>query len=240
MRIAVFSDIHANNIALKEVLNDAGQFNIDHLFILGDIIGYYYWPDDVLELLSIYSSFDFIKGNHEAMLKEVLENKIEINMIKSRFGTGIEKTIAKLTADQQDFLINLPGEKHININGCKFLLCHGSPFDMNRYVYPDSDFPLLKKCAVSGFDFVFMGHTHHPFCFHHNNITVANPGSVGQPRDIGNLASYLIVDTDNKTLVFRRIPFDINPIMKECMKNDPDKPFLREIFLRNAKFYGVS
>jgi diadenosine tetraphosphatase ApaH/serine/threonine PP2A family protein phosphatase len=38
---------------------------------------------------------------------------------------------------------------------------------------------------------------------------LVNPGSVGQPRDGNPASSYLMVDTDANTAVFRRVAYDI-------------------------------
>jgi diadenosine tetraphosphatase ApaH/serine/threonine PP2A family protein phosphatase len=36
-----------------------------------------------------------------------------------------------------------------------------------------------------------------------------NPGSVGQPRDGDPASSYLVVDTEARTVEFRRVRYDI-------------------------------
>lgn len=236
MRVAVLSDIHANSIALERVLQDIRRLSVGHLIILGDTIGYYYCPDKALDLLGSFMSIDLIAGNHEHMLKSVIESQSKINQITSKYGSGISKAIEKLTADQQNYLTNQPSERQINIDGCKIFVCHGSPFDNNEYVYPDASRLLLERCALSDFSFVFMGHTHYPFCFQNNSTMVINPGSVGQPRDIGNLAAYAIIDTQNRSMIFRRVPFDIKPIIKECEKYDPNLRYLKDVLMRNSTF----
>ena len=39
---------------------------------------------------------------------------------------------------------------------------------------------------------------------------LVNVGSVGQPRDDDNRSCYAIIDTDAKTLQYRRVEYDIN------------------------------
>jgi len=51
MKIAVISDIHGNHYALSSVLDDCKKNEIELLFVLGDIVGYYYHPEIVLEML---------------------------------------------------------------------------------------------------------------------------------------------------------------------------------------------
>jgi len=44
MRIALFSDIHANLPALQAVLADMDTQNLDNIYCLGDLVGYAPWP----------------------------------------------------------------------------------------------------------------------------------------------------------------------------------------------------
>ncbi len=45
MKIAILSDIHGNQYALKQVLDCARRDDIEKIFILGDFVGYYYSPE---------------------------------------------------------------------------------------------------------------------------------------------------------------------------------------------------
>jgi hypothetical protein len=51
IRIALFSDVHANLPALEAVLDDIGALRVDARFVLGDLVGYAPWPNEVLERL---------------------------------------------------------------------------------------------------------------------------------------------------------------------------------------------
>jgi predicted phosphodiesterase len=51
MRIALFSDVHSNVPALEAVLDDIAEVGIDARYVLGDLVGYAPWPDEVLERL---------------------------------------------------------------------------------------------------------------------------------------------------------------------------------------------
>ena len=50
-KIAVLSDIHGNSAALQAVLQEICRWNIEECFILGDLIGYYHRPLEVLRFL---------------------------------------------------------------------------------------------------------------------------------------------------------------------------------------------
>lgn len=234
MKIAVLSDIHANIYALRAVLKDCALFDIKSFFILGDLIGYYYWPKEVLDTIDKLASVDIVLGNHEVFLKESLENKLRRSEIKKKYGSGIEYAMNTLSDKQKSMLLSLPPSKIKMIDGIKFLLCHGSPSSTDQYIYPTTNADELNQCAVSSVDFVFMGHTHYPFINCYNKTILANPGSVGQPRDIGNLASYLIIDTENKSIIFRRVAFNIEKLIEMAIKVDPALEYLQKTFSRNV------
>ena len=67
MKIGLLGDIHGNRYALDAVLTSARLFGIERLLITGDLIGYYFWPREVLELLTPWN-FTAVYGNHESML----------------------------------------------------------------------------------------------------------------------------------------------------------------------------
>ena len=90
-KIAVLSDIHGNSTALRAVLRDLHHQQIEECFILGDLIGYYYRPLEVLRLLDESNiSCQMIRGNHERMLERVLRDELKWEDIRSRYGHGTE------------------------------------------------------------------------------------------------------------------------------------------------------
>jgi predicted phosphodiesterase len=48
MRIALFSDIHANLPALQAFFKDVDQRKPDAIYCLGDLVGYNSWPNEVI------------------------------------------------------------------------------------------------------------------------------------------------------------------------------------------------
>ena len=115
MKIAVISDIHGNYDALVEVLKKAKKEKIEHLLILGDIVGYYYHPDKILDLLSDWN-FDMIKGNHENILEDLIANPLLGETTRLKYGSGHNEAINKLTDKQLDFLKGLPETKSVQFD----------------------------------------------------------------------------------------------------------------------------
>ena len=48
MRIALFSDIHANLPALEACLQSIEEQKPDAIYCLGDLVGYNIWPNEVI------------------------------------------------------------------------------------------------------------------------------------------------------------------------------------------------
>lgn len=231
MKIAVISDIHGNHVALEAVLKAARKSGAEKLFVLGDCVGYYYHPDAVFQMVAEWDSH-LIAGNHEQMLRTSMQNPERAREIRHAYGSGIDRAIARLAPEVLREVEDLPATQTVNIEGVHCLLAHGSPRDSGEYVYPDSPEERLQQCAVSPAHFVFIGHTHYPFSYQNNGITVANVGSVGQARDKGGLASWVMLDTKTRVLVFKHTPYDVAPVIAEAAKIDPQLPYLVEVLQR--------
>ena len=65
---------------------------------------------------------------------------------------------------------------------------------------------IAKRLNVA---YVLLGHTHVQGMQVCNDVTVVNPGSVGQPRDGDPRAAFLLFDTDAGTVTLRRCEYDI-------------------------------
>lgn len=51
MRVALIADVHANLPALQAVWGDIDRRGVDEVICLGDLVGYYPWPNEVIEFV---------------------------------------------------------------------------------------------------------------------------------------------------------------------------------------------
>lgn len=232
MKIAVISDIHGNNYALNEVLKAAKSDNAEHLLVLGDICGYYYHADKVWRAI-LQWNYDFIKGNHERILRQLINGEIDHEQNRLKYGSGHKYALDKMTTAEIDQLIAAPDVMEVIIDHVKIKMCHGSPMDPDQYLYPDTEVEILNLCNENEFDFVLVGHSHYPFAYRNKNSTLINVGSVGQSRAIGGLASWAMINTKNKTFEIRQTPYDTKELINEVEMNDPDVSYLKSILTRN-------
>jgi len=232
MKIAVLADIHGNHYGLFQVLQEARKEQVEKLFILGDIIGYYYHPDKVLGLLSEWE-YIFIKGNHEELLSKILAGELDIKVLQEKYGSGHRAAISSLSSSQLEKLIKSPEKLLIEIEGLKILMSHGSPWDKNLYLYPDTDEKILNMASETGADIVLIGHSHYQFLHNHKNTVLLNPGSVGQSRSTGGLADWAIINTKNKVIQLRSTLYDTTSLITEVNETDPENAYLKNVLTRN-------
>jgi diadenosine tetraphosphatase ApaH/serine/threonine PP2A family protein phosphatase len=218
MRYLLVSDIHGNLQAFKAVLEDAPPGL--PIWCLGDLVGYGPNPNECIELLQ---SFDHecIVGNHDWAAMD----KVDPDDFNPDAKRAVQWTRDQLAPDSIAYLESLPPRL---IKG-KFTLVHGSPRD------PIWEYILHAQTACTNFAHLktphcLVGHTHVPIQFsladdeHICDLerfpenrprafgqrrVIINPGSVGQPRDGDARASYAILDTEELTLEYRRVSYDI-------------------------------
>jgi putative phosphoesterase len=233
MKVAVFADIHANIFALEAALLNCEAEGVEHFIVAGDLVGYYYWPQLVVRRLMSDGRFTCIRGNHEDIFEETLVCSRAAEKSRKKYGTGYDVCRDYLSKDELDWLLHLPANTEIDIEGVHFAVYHGSPAAADEYVYPDAAADVLKRCFVSR-DITVLGHTHYPMLHESNGRILINPGSIGQPRDYGGHASYALVDLDNYEIDFKRISYDVSPLISEAMTRDPSLKYLHEILSRRV------
>jgi len=112
------------------------------------------------------------------------------------------------------------------------LLCHGSPWDRDEYVYPDSDDQSLSRYANLNIKWVIQGHTHYPMYKQIGDVVMINPGSVGQPRNRQSCAQWALLDTYSGKVKYFCEQYDLSIVVEESKKRHPEIPYLADILER--------
>ncbi len=234
MKIAILSDIHGNDYALRAVLNEIEKLGIDKILFLGDYIGYYYNANIIMDLIKHYDK-EMIKGNHELLLEQSLNNNVNFVGNKNKYGSGIEYARMSLSTGQIDNLIQLPEKKNLEIDRLKILICHGSPWNVWEYIYPDTSEKIKKKCLDYNADFVFIGHSHYSFIYKNNNKVLINVGSVGQNREVGGIANWGLLNTNKNICIIKETPYNTKKLVNQATKIDPKHKYLVNVLNRKPK-----
>jgi len=232
MKIGLLADIHANAHALEAVLASARQKEVEKLLCCGDYVGYYYEPDRVMEMLDDWD-WTGVQGNHEALMFDWMagNNRDEV---KCKYGSGISVATEKLAGEKFEALRQMSGMVKLDIDNKEVILCHGSPWDNDLYVYPNADSGTVNRLFKHDpeFDLLVFGHTHYPVNWEQGGRKIINPGSVGQSRDRKCGAAWAVWDSDTNDVMFCREEYDTQPVIEMCKQYDPEIPYLIDVLGR--------
>lgn len=228
MRYLIISDIHANLVAFEAVLQDAeGEW--DHIWCLGDIVGYGPNPNECMALLRQHKHLS-LSGNHDwAVL-----GKLDIESFNNEARKAIRWTQQVIEDETRSYLEQLPP---LTVEE-PFTLAHASP---RRPVW---EYILDESSAAQNFShfetpYCLVGHTHVPLLFVQDGLgfsraslpaygeqvslgedrLIINPGSVGQPRDSDPRAAYGLLDMEAMTWEHRRVGYDVVETQKRMREH---------------------
>ena len=242
---AVLSDIHSNLEALTTVLADIDKRGIKTIYCLGDVVGYGPNPRECLDLI-IEKTKWCVLGNHDyAVFYEPTNFNYGAEQASFWSRNVLESKDKEQRRDRRwRFLGNLPMRRTLNskLRNCSATMdfVHASPRrPINEYIFPDDVYtnPLKVRLLFERVKHIcFVGHTHMPGVFldepdfylpaELNDVypiidderAIINIGSVGQPRDKDNRASYVYVNENN--VHFVRLEYNLQTTMKKIMAID--------------------
>jgi predicted phosphodiesterase len=237
---AIISDIHSNLEALTAVFSDIESRGIKTIYCLGDVIGYGPNPKECLDLI-IEKTKWCVLGNHDyAVFYE--PTNFNYGAEQASFWTRevLETEEKKESRDQRwSFLGTLPMRRTLKTKAgdtqAVIDFIHASPRrPINEYIFPDDVYtnPVKVRLLFERIEHIcFVGHTHLPGVFLEEpdfylpdelgNVyplikgekAIINIGSVGQPRDKDNRASYVCVDENE--VHFVRLEYDFETTIKK-------------------------
>ena len=231
MKIALIGDIHGNADALEAVLTCASERGVDFYLITGDLVGYYYQPKRVVEIVRDLPGVA-VRGNHEDMLFRCQTSATERALVRSKYGAGIDVALDILAESDLQWLRALPKSREIDLGGRTLLLAHGAPWDTDVYIYPDAASDVWARLADLDAEIIVLGHTHYQFDTEISKTMVINPGSVGQPRDRKPGAAWSLLDTRRMKVSHFRAQYDTQPLIEEARQRDPHLPYLQTVLTR--------
>lgn len=230
MKLGIFSDIHGNLPAFERIYHFLKKESCDRYLFLGDICGYYFQQNEVIDILREIPNLSCLAGNHDVLFLSSYENPTVMENYTGRFGKSFEILKDNLTSENLDFLKHLPLQ--IKIKEEAIACFHGSPWSfIEEYVYLDAD---MERFDSLPYKAVFLGHTHRPMEVVRKNageIKIINPGSVGQPRD-GGWPSFAIYDTETRKSQIKRVKFNIDAIIDDTKRRNDPNPYLLDVMMR--------
>ena len=238
MKIALFSDIHANLPALEAFFKSVEEQKHDAIYCLGDLVGYNIWPNEIINEIR-KRGIPTIAGNYDQGVGLSSNDcgcayKTEDDKVLGAASINFTNSIVKI--DERNYLRTLPAhikiEFQLNKIACNLLLVHGSPRKINEYLFEDrEEDSMLRIMDQANADILCFGHTHKPFHRILSSPSAAgitykhaiNIGSVGKPKDGDPRGGYVLLtiesnlDLTNKNAVqvqFVRFQYDVEKAAK--------------------------
>ncbi len=225
MRLAIFSDIHANLEALEAVLADANKRKCTHFVCLGDVVGYNANPHECVDRIRKLEC-PIVKGNHDEQAS-LPESSSDFNELAER---AIKWTRDNLTEEDKQWLRELPLQRQVR----DFTIVHATLDTPEQWGYVFSNLDAAASLTYQHTTVCFFGHTHIPMVFirddgvrreriEHIRIEPTkkyfiNMGSVGQPRDGNWRAAYCTYDIENNLVEQLRVKYDVAVAQKKIIK----------------------
>lgn len=216
MKIALFSDIHANLPALEAFFKDVENHQPDAMYCLGDLVGYNIWPNEVINEIR-KRRIPTIAGNYDQGIGLMSDE------CGCAYKTETENDLGKISISYTNWLVRPEERKylrtlpaHINVefqlnkDKLNLLLVHGSPRKINEYLFEDRDEKsLLRIMEQADADIMCFGHTHKPYHrilptrpsgnIHYRHAI--NIGSVGKPKDGDPRGSYVLLTLNEESSI---------------------------------------
>lgn len=200
MKIAVISDIHGNLLALQAVLEDIKHNSIEKIFILGDLAFCGYAPDETISFIrDNLSEHVCIQGNTDLMIVKATGEAGDPYTPKlDMMANALKFAQEEISADNKEYLANLPVKHSESFGPLNVLFVHGSPRRNDEGITPDIKYSKLDEIVADVKEnMIFCGHTHIPITHQSAGKTIINVGSVGRPFGETPRAVYAILDVTN-------------------------------------------
>lgn len=251
-RIAIISDIHGNLEALKSVLDDIKERNINRIFCLGDIIAKGTHQQECVDLVKEKCEV-IIKGNCD----EYFTSDIDLSTKTPSEINRITWNKNKLNDETKKYLNNLPYCYEFYMSGRLVRLVHAHPEKIDKFAgnidkidrLYELFLPSSNTISNEKADVLIYGHIHTPYVQKIYNRMIINTGSVGNAIDVfrndekdGNVknttvANYLIIsgnfaskNIDEKiSYELVSIPYDIDKELNDNNDNIEFESYKEEI-----------
>ncbi len=245
MRIAIFSDIHANLEALSIVLDAYKTEKIDSFICLGDVVGYGASPNECCDLVRPLVE-RIVIGNHDA----AVAGRMDYNYYYEACRFVLDLHNQALTDQNARWLQRIPYTDKLDVDGLKINLSHGSPVNPTAFDYVfsmEQAFKLLPHYEDLA-QVNLIGHSHlcKAFALEEDDVHevvaqefkirdgmkyIIGVGSVGQPRDYDNRAAYTVFDTETRIFQYHRVEYDIEKAAMKIFNAKIDRNFGNRLFV---------
>lgn len=251
MRIAIFSDVHGNAIALDAVLQDIeATGGVDEHWVIGDVADMGSDPVRCISRLRAVPALSIVHGNGDravvwsdadalvARLPAPSPDEVRRKLMSLEEAAWARGAIT--AAGQFDWLASLPLEVRTTLpDGTRVLLVHASPGtdEGTGFRAEQSDDEARTRLGSLDADLLLVGHTHAPLDRTVDGIRIVNTGSVSNPVTDDQRAMWTLLEADaaGYTLQRRFVAYDRERYLRQVADmRHPAEAVIRAFFEQAA------
>jgi predicted phosphodiesterase len=192
MKIAVFSDVHGNLVALQTLLHHLESGHFEAIYCLGDLFTPYPGSIEIWELVKA-ARVQCVQGNNEAALLAQLSGQQDYRADEVRFRPFLKNAeeLAPILSELQEVPLfrSVPLTEKIQLH-----LCHFSPDEVLRGLHSGTHFNMAEYTAGLAEPVVLTGHMHAFIARDIQGKQVYTVGSAGLPLKGSHQLEYAVVE----------------------------------------------
>ena len=220
-KLAIISDIHANNYALNSFLQFIDKnFEADKILNLGDFLHIGPHPKEVTETILSDERFINIIGNNEMIVLGKRKNEWQQGIEPHR-----EWTVNQLGEDLIKQIEEIPTSMTLTVNDKKLLMLHSHFYDIpdrsiqdNILLYNGKSLDEFINDYPKDVDIVLIGHSHEQLYLATKGKLIINPGSLSITKEPKMAFCLLEIENQKTNVTFKNIPYDFSSLKEDYLK----------------------
>lgn len=236
-RVALFGGIYSNHLALAAAIEDARGRNVDATICLGDLGAFGPNPDKVFPLLQ-ENAIPVVRGNYDDSIAKGLDD-CQCGYTDSRDNhyarLSYQYTFSKTSPENREWMAGFPNEIRFRLGDLDVLACHGSPRQMNEFLW-ESTTPthfLDRMVSDHACDVIVGTHTGIPWSrVWGADRAYVNVGALGRPANDGRPeVCYTILEAHGRELQvdFIAVSYDHAALASEMREEELPDEFIETI-----------
>lgn len=250
LRVAIFSDVHGNPIALDAVLADIERAGgVDAHWFVGDAAMIGFDPVGAVHRLTALPNLVAVRGNGDrrlamapGLVREITERFVatasddEAAVWRSVLADSEWAREALKAAGLYSWIAALPLEERRTLpDGTRVLLVHAAPgTDEGPGIHagqPEAELRAMLAGCDAGL--VFVGHTHQPLDRTVDGLRIVNLGSVSNPPRTDKRAMWTLLEANERgyTIERRYAAYDLAAVRERLERDQiPAREYLLRYF----------
>ncbi len=237
-RIALLGGVYSNYLALDVAIRDIRRRGVEQIYCLGDLGAFGPHPDRVFPLLH-KARVACVQGNYDDSIGNQLDD-CQCGYTDPRDNhfaqLSYDYTLENTCSENREYLKGLPPKLECELGGLRVLLCHGSPYRTNEFLWESttSDAYLQRLFVDLNYEVICATHTGIKWHRQLGDKHFVNVGVLGRPENDGTTCVWYTLiekrkDRPGVHVQFVPVAYDFRRLAKEMVAEKLPSQFVETI-----------